>query len=62
MSSRELLRVTIRTLAPPAVIIFIFYKFYQQIKDIPAIKNALLTWRTFISVIFKSDEECEEED
>jgi len=59
MSSRELLRVTIRTLAPPAVIIFIFYKFYQQIKDMPAIKEVVLTWRTFISVIFKKTDDEE---
>jgi len=45
MSSRELLRVTIRTLAPPGLLIYILWKFYDKNKDKPGFKATVEAWR-----------------
>ena len=45
MSGRELLRVTIRTLAPPGLLVYILWKFYDKNKDKPGFKATVEAWR-----------------
>lgn len=50
----EILRTAIKTFAPPGMLIFVLYRFYQKLAPLPVIQNMVATYRKLWTRIKKS--------
>lgn len=59
--SRELLRTTIRTLAFPAMLSYVLYKMYLEVKDRPGTKTIIEAYRKLYKKIRNTSQKAKEQ-